>query len=181
MSPVVGFARGLAAHPEGLPVCELAWLEAPLAARLAWLCEVPEWQEVERWPSGRVFGEAAEYRWQRRKDGIHAVLLLEEGDLPAPFGGPIALERLGESALVLWGEWVDPELDPAGNRDCGPHFYAPEIPAIQTYPLHLSGAPGPGETPRLRTRLYRDPKGGRGEFLRCVGVELRRDEGDDHG
>jgi hypothetical protein len=179
MSPVIGFARGLAAHPEGLPAWELAWLEAPLAARLARLAEVPDWREIERWPAGRVFGEAGEYRWQRRENGlIHGVLLLEAGPLPAPFDGSVELEPVGEPvALVLWGEWVSPEVEGAGNPDGGPLFYAPEIPEIQTYPLDLPKAPGADETPRLLTRRYRDLKGERGEFLRCLGVALLRDEG----
>jgi hypothetical protein len=182
MSPVIGFARALPAHPEGLKF-PFAWLEAPLAARLTRLADVPDWRDAAAWPAGRLFGEAGEYRWQQRGDGLHAVMLLESGPLPAAFTAapPLDLELVHEAALVLWGEWVDPERDPEGNPDGGPRFFAPEIPEIQTYPLELEGVPGPEATPRLVARLYRDAAGEHGEFLRCVAVEMRRDEGAEDG
>ena len=180
MSPVIGFARELAAHPQGLPeLMEPAWgwLEAPCAVRLDWLCELSDWQDAARWPAGRIFGEAGEYRWQRWGERLHGVLLLETGPLPPQFAGVIEL-RPGEDAdLVLWGEWVDPDEDREGNPDRGPRFFASEIPEVVAYPLELTGKPEPGTTPRLKARRYRDLAGRRGEFVRCVGLWLKRDEG----
>ena len=73
-----------------------------------------------------------------------------------------------EAALVLWGKWVDPKIDSQGNPDAGPHFYANEIPHIQTYPIDLQRQPQGNETPRLVVRYYRDNQREQGEFVRCV-------------
>jgi hypothetical protein len=181
VSPAIGFARGLAEHPKGLPELSFAWLEAPLAARLARLDGVPGWDDLETWPAGRVFGRPGEYRWQRCRDGrLHAVLLLESGTLPEPFAAEAVQLRPGRSAdLVLWGEWVDPGQDPESypDPDGGPRFYSPEIPDAQTYPMQLPGSPPPGATPRLTVRRYRDLDGSRGEFLRCVAVRMKVEPG----
>jgi hypothetical protein len=173
LSPVLGYKRGLARHPEGLPTFQYAWLEAPLAARLARLEEAGDWADFEAWPAGRVFGEEGEYRWQRLGDGtLHGVLLLESAVLPAGFEGQVSLTPGEEARFVLWGEWVNPKGDPEGNPDGGPSFYAQEIPEIQRYPIDLNEAPKPGAIPRLRVRRYRDAEGTRGDFIRCVGLEL---------
>ena len=177
MSPVAGFHRNLPGHPEGLPDLPFAWLEGPLEVRLDWTPE--DWKDLNRWPAGRIFGEAGEYRWQRTGSSVHAVLLLEDGALPAPFSGKVELRSRDESALVLWGEWIDPERDPDGNTDHKPLFYAQEIPEPQLYPLERN--PEKGETPRLRIRSYVDAAGERGEFVRCVGIFLKKDEGEDDG
>ena len=167
MRPVIGFKRGLPHHPEGLSF-QYAWLEAPLAAKLARVEEVSNWNSPEVWPSGRLFGEEGEYRWQRLPDGsLHAVLLLESGDLPPGFESPMSLETEEDASLILWGEWVNPEGDPEGNPNRGPLFYAQEIPEIQRYPVE--GGLQPGTLTRLLVRRYRDAEGKRGEFIRCVG------------
>src|SRR6202035_4330084 len=177
MSPVIGFARGLPGHSAADPGFRYAWLEAPLAARLGNLEEVRDWADVKAWPSGRIFGESGEYRWQLEKQGIHAVLLLESGPLPPDFTSPLDLEPLrADSHLVLWGDWVDPDLDPEGNPHLGPRFYAREIPEIQTYPIDLGEKPASDASPRLVTRLYREISGANGEFLRCVTIHMKRDE-----
>ena len=76
MSPVIGYARSLEGHPTGLPNLAYAWLEAPLAAQLARVTEVPQWHDIDVWPAGRLFGESGEYRWQRDVDGtIHGIEL----------------------------------------------------------------------------------------------------------
>ena len=173
MSPVIGFARGLSRHPEGLPFTH-AWLEAPLSARLARLAEVPEWSDPDVWPAGRIFGEEGEYRWQRLPGGLHGVLLLENGPLPPPFESLVDLVPRGESGLVLWGEWVNPDGDPEGNPDGGPRFYSRDVPEIQTYPIDLDRPFSPGDVPRLVVRRYRDQKGVKGEFIRCVGFRIDR-------
>ena len=185
MSPVIGFVHGLAAHPKDLPDLPFAWLEATLAARLVRRDEAPDWSSPDVWPAGRIFGEAGEYRWRRTPSGLHAVLLLESGPLPPPFGSPMELEFVRPADLVLWGEWIDsqadPESYPEGGPQGAPRFYAQEIPDAQEYPLDLDGPPGKDVTPRLRTRLYRDAQGEKGEFIRCVEVLLKPNEGRDHG
>jgi hypothetical protein len=171
---VIGFQRGLAGHPLGLPDFKYGWLEAPLAAKLVRL-EGFEWKDLEAWPAGRAFGPEGEYRWQRLADSrLHAVLLLEAPPLPSGFGPPLVLEEGEEAAFVLWGEWVnpDPKGDPQGNPDGGPRFYAQEIPEIQDYPLDSGEALKPGVTPRLLVRRYRDATGKQGEFIRCVGLSF---------
>ncbi len=183
MSASVAFCRGLARHPppEDLAWAVFAWLEAPREARLARLADVPDWSDPVRWPGGRIFGEAGEYRWRTAPDGLHAVLLVEEGAFPVGFSGPLLLAREageGDSDLLLWGDWVDPAADPEGNPDGGPRFYAREIPQVQSYPLDLAGPPEAGTTPRLTVRRY-VAASGEGEFLRCVRIAMRRDEGDE--
>lgn len=180
MSPVIGFAKALTKHPENLQGLSYAWLEAPLDARLARLADVPNWQDLTVWPSGRLFGEPGEYRWQRNSDGtLHTVLLLENEPLPAEFGPGVPLQQEGESDLILWGKWVNPEEDPQGKPNGGPRFYANEIPRAQPYPLDLQSPLQEGHTPRLVIRRYRTVKEDAGEFLRCVGFELRGREEED--
>lgn len=178
MSPAIAFARGLREHPP-LPELEYAWLEAPLAAELAFARDVPGWRDPGRWPSGRVFGPAGEYRWRTADGGLHAVLLLDAGDMPPGFGAPLALEEVAESPLILWGDWVRPEDDSEGDADGGPRFFANELPGYQDYPLALDRRPAETDAPRLVVRTYRDAAGREGEFVRCVRVELRPREIDD--
>ncbi len=180
MSPRIAFARGLAEHP-ALPDFDYAWLEAPLAARLGFVRDL-EWRDRRRWPAGRVFGAAGEYRWTTRGEGegraLHAVLLLDSGAMPDGFESPVELHKIrgDDSALLLWGDWVVPEKDRRGNPDDGPRFYTNEIPEVQEYPLVLDGPPAENTSPRLVVRRYRDAAGELGEFVRCVGVELRANE-----
>ncbi len=177
MSPQVGFVRSFRRHPfnPGKDEFPYAWMESPLAARLARLGDIPDWGDMKKWTSGRIFGEAGEYRWEISPDGLfHAVLLLENLAIPEGFSGVTELILEEETGLVLWGRWVDPAVDPQGNPDDGPRFYAEELPRIQTYPVESGGPPQEGETPRLLVRRYRDATGGKGEFLRCVSVKLRR-------
>ncbi len=179
MSACIAFAR-LAGHPAGLPDFAYAWLEAPAAARLARRQEVADWADLAAWPAGRLFGPAGEYRWQRHRaeEGVHAVLLLEPAvPMPAGFSAPLDLVRTREAHIVLWGEWVDPQRDREGNPDGGARFYARELPEIQTFPLDREVLPPPaGATPRLTARWYRDAVRQRGEFVRCVGLAMLRDE-----
>lgn len=184
MNPVIGFARKLPGHPTFLQnlTFRYAWLEAPLAARLACLADVPNWQDLTVWPAGRMFGESGEYRWLRNADEtLHAVLLLETPSLPEGFEGCLELSQEGESALILWGEWVDPKKDPQGNLKGGPRFYANEIPYIQTYPISidLNNPPTENQTPRLVIRRYRAVNKDVGEFVRCVSFTLKgREKGE---
>jgi hypothetical protein len=172
MSPLIGFRHGLEEHPQDLPDFRYAWLESPLEACLAWKGQ--GWRNHERWPAGRLFDERGEYRWQRRGNLLHAVLLLEGEALPEPFEGAVRLQLVEDADLLLWGDWVDPARSLEENPEGQPLYYAQEIPEAQLYPL--DGEPAKGEKPRLRTRRYVDVDGEQGEFLRCVSVLLMPDE-----
>lgn len=194
MSPAIGFARLLTRHPDfaalGLDF-HYAWLEGILEAKLTWLKDADDWFNISRWPAGRLFGQAGEYRWQAETDGtLHAVLLLENDSMPPPFGegAELTLTIEGEDSLiVLYGEWVDSKQDPGGNPDGGPWFYAREIPRPQCYPLEIDpqamrrAEKGPAPLPRLVVRRYSHiPVGARdfdhGAFSRCVEVTLEARE-----
>jgi hypothetical protein len=184
MSPRIGFAENLGAHPSDFPDLPFVWLEAPLRARLAFRSDVKDWDRPEVWPAGRVFGPLGEYRWQLNEQtgALHGVLILEDGmDFPDCFQGVLELgtqrdHDLSESEdsddLVLWGEWVNPE-DPTRNPDSGPVFYAGELPLDQRYPIKpfLSPSAG-GGIPRMTVRRYRAKDAALGEFIRCVEIRM---------
>lgn len=181
MSAVLGVARGLDGHPEGLPAFEYAWLEAPLEVLLAPADDAADWRVLERWPEGRLFGAAGEYRWRLGDDGLHAVLLLDRGELPSPFEHRLDLEPFGESRRFLHGEWIDPEADAAANPDGGPRFFDPALPGVQTYPVDLEEPKHHGKVAALTVQRYRDAEAREGEFLRCVGFTVWRSQEDRHG
>lgn len=172
MSPRVGFARGLAGHPDGLPDLPLAWIEGLLEARLVETAEATDWQDISCWPEGRLFGAAGEYRWRRGESGgLHAVMLLEDGPLPEPFEAGPELESLGDREVHLWGQWAGPAGDPRAGSATGAWFYAPELPTAMAYPVDLGTPPHNGKEAVVRVRRYRDRSGGQGEFLRLVDVK----------
>jgi len=187
MSPVIGRWLG-SDHPADLAFDPaFAWLEGVLEAQLCAISDASDWRDP-RWRAGRLFGPGGQYRWQRRGEKIHATLLLEDGPLPAGFRAPLDLTLLdgeeGETTYILWGEWVDPQRDPAANPDSGPLFYEGQIPDVQTYPVAMEARPEAvkvkGEEKAatracLRIRRYGTPEGADvgqcGEFQRCVSVE----------
>ncbi len=183
--PVIGFAKNLSAHPEFLPEVindfRFAWLEGVMEAKLDYFKNVTQWREVERWPSGRIFGPSCEYCWRwSPSGGIHALLILDNYDLPKPFTGKLDLKITKDSQMILWGDWIDPETDPTANPDGGPRFYAPEIPLVQTYPVSINKALKSNSTPRLCIRRYshmpEDNVKSKGEFARCFGILLLPDD-----
>ncbi len=178
MTAMIGFHRSLPHHPPTLASFgfSFAWLEAPMKACIARIADVSDWENIDLWPAGRVFGEAGEYRWQRTGEGrIHAVLLVEHEQFPDDY---LAWQRQElkkhgrDSALILWGTWVTPEKDNQANPHGGPLFYANEIPHIQTYPIDLDGPVRDEQTPRLIVRRYCATKAEGGEFIRCVSLML---------
>ncbi len=181
MSAVIGFVKDLTGHPAGIEKdFKYAWLESPLGkARLTLIAD--NWNDVKRWPSGRLFGGRGEYRWQCLEDGrLHKVLLLEDPPLPDHFQGRLDLKNIEEDKkddhLVLWGEWIDPKKDPESNPNGEPIFYANEIPQVLAYPLDFKSRPEENETPRLIIRRYRDIAGKEGEFVRCVWVTMKAED-----
>lgn len=192
MSPIIGFAKDLKRHPDLADLMNsfrYAWLEGMMKAQLAHKDEVPNWDNLEEWPAGRLFGDKGEYRWQSNPAGpdksIHAVLILDEGNLPEDFKGqqdkgPLAIEKDGnDSSIILWGEWIDHENDSENNPAGGPLFHANEIPKVQRYPIkfdkaEFEQAKKDRQTPRIVVRRYRHEH--KGEFMRCVGFEMKNDE-----
>lgn len=175
MSAVIGFAQTLSVHPalRWNSLFSYAWLEAPLAACIARLADLPRWQDLTAWPSGRLFGSLGEYRWQRNADGsLHAVMLLDDPPLPAGFEGILEVRQEDEVSLILWGNWIDPN-DPQGNPDGGPRFYANEIPHAQLYPIDMRIPPTEGQAPRLVIRRYRALDKNAGEFSRCMDFTMQ--------
>jgi hypothetical protein len=173
VSPLIGFARTLADHPTLEDyVFTYAWLEGRMEACLDYCESIPDWREIRKWPSGRVFGEHAEYRWQsKRTDEIHAVLITDENILPNGFAPlEISADEEGATSLLLWGEWIDPQGEPSANPDGGPLFYTREIPGILKYPLPPLEASQKEKTPTLTVKHYRHPE--KGEFQRCVGIVM---------
>ena len=184
---LIGFAKDLKRHPDLADLTNsfsYAWLEGIMQAQLAHKDEVPNWNNLEEWPAGRLFGDKGEYRWQSNlghDKSIHAVLILDEDNLPEDFKGqhnkePLAIEKDGnDSSMILWGDWIDPKDNPAG----GSLFYANEIPKVQSYPIKLDKAEfeqakKDRKTPRIVVRKYRHED--KGEFMRCVGFKMENDE-----
>jgi len=157
-----------------------AWVEGHMEAKLAYYRQLSDSHDIQRWPTGRIFWEKGEYRWKRLgEDSIHGVLLLEQESLPHPnpFNSSLTVASYSDSALILWGAWLDHESMP--NLAENPRFYAAEIPQTQTYPIPLDGVnltDAGKKTPRLIIRRYCHPE--RGEFLRCVTLDLQGDEED---
>lgn len=176
MSSVIGFTTKLNNHP-CLPLdinFSYAWLEGTVEARLVYLKQAHDWNILDTWPAGRIFGGKGEYRWQRnagKTNTLHAVLILDEGKLPEAFEGVLEITKEKDSHLILWGEWIDPEKDPKGNPGGSPIFYARDIPKAQTYPIQPEKAREQGKAPCLIVQRYRHES--KGEFLRCVCLDMR--------
>ena len=177
MSAQICYLKNIDQHPEiDVEQMPYAWLEAPHDAKLTWRHQdIPNWEEVAKWPQGRLFGEHAEYRWQTRPCGtLHIVLLVDKEAEPdyvtlLADNKPEALNDAVDAHLLLWGEWIDPEQDSYSNPDGSMKFYANEIPKILDYPLNpqIIGQ----QVPCLTIRRYRHEE--LGEFVRCVRVELQ--------
>ncbi len=183
MKSIIGFATNLFDHPDLPNIFNYAWLEGSSEAKIAFLSEVSDWNQLGKWPAGRLFGESGEYRWQRNtvqtEGKIHAVLILDDdGDLPEIFEGRLEIVKEGSVApLILWGEWVDPEKDSKCNPHGGPVFYAREIPVAQNYPIPIEQAKEKDKTPCLIVQKYRhkqnESEDFKGEFIRCVNVHMQ--------
>lgn len=169
MSPSIGFVRSAKGHPiEKNDGFEFVWLESPLSAVLDYADNVKDWNDMTKWPSGRLFGDKGEYRWKINSDDtLHCVLLLDDGHPPDDFKENIELEKPAdedEHALFLWGGLE------GQNKDRS--FYANELPKPQSYPV--KGAPMAGEYLSLVVRTYRaKDRDDMGEFARCVSVKTK--------
>lgn len=181
MNPVIGFARNLTEHPTLNHSFKYVWMEGITKAKIAFLSDVLDWRSLEEWPSGRLFGPYGEYRWKKREnDQVHAVLILDNHELPEFFTGQLELEEIDNSNLILWGDWIDPDKEQKDNPDGGPRFYAQEIPQILSYPVAGDEAAKNGNTPRLTIKRYRhkprESEEYEGNFMRCVEIKMVPDE-----
>ena len=175
MSPIIGYASELKSHPALPNIFRYAWLEGNMEATLAFIADEPDWHRIEQWPSGRLFGDVGEYRWQAvSTNGLKAVLILDEGVLPEGFSGIETIEKYDDSSFILWGEWIDPEKDLESNPGGGPVFYAREIPGILKYPVPSEQDMEHGKSPSLVVRRYRHET--KGEFVRCVGLTMKSED-----
>lgn len=184
MSPRVGCAGELGAHPSLPESFKYVWLEGGMKARLDLLSRVPDWNDLLTWPAGRVFGSDGEYRWQARIIGwpVHAVVILDTNFHLEGFDEWIEVSLAEEEPcadLILWGDWIEPGADPEANPEGGPRFYAREIPGVLEYPLDGQSPDRPGETPRLSVRRYRSAQ--HGEFIRCTGFRMKGEDGPNYG
>lgn len=186
MSSIIGFAKGLTSHPDLPDIFQYVWLEGLSEAKMAFLNDVLNWNIIDTWPAGRIFGELGEYRWQRsanRASTIHAVFILDEGKLPEVFEGRLEIEKEKENgkdrdlSMILWGEWVDPKNDAKSNPDGGPIFYAREIPKPLTYPIEFQPEKERGKTPCLIVQRYHHKS--KGDFLRCIRLDIEREKRED--
>ncbi|MEW6519073.1 MAG: hypothetical protein AB1461_06630 [Thermodesulfobacteriota bacterium] len=179
MSPLIAYAENLVNHPALPGSFQYAWLEGVMKAKLVVLKNAPE---LAVWPSGRIFGDIGEYRWHfRGHNQLHSVIILDdEKQLPGAVNwqGKLWLESEKEDIeeMILWGGWVDPELDPESNPEGGPYFFANEVPVVHHYPFHLTPAElkkawEKEKTPRLVIRRYCHQE--KGEFVRCVGFTMK--------
>lgn len=178
MSVFVGFLKNNDGHPELPEAFSFAWLEGTMNTKLVRMNEAPNWNDLEKWPSGRIFGDTCEYRWERKADGkLHAVFINDDGKLSEDFSGEIQIVEIGKpDTMILWGEWVDPERDKEGNPNGGPLFYDRSIPRIQSYPIEPNDAKQDKKYPCMKVKRYRHkPEGSEkylGEFIRCVSVSM---------
>lgn len=177
MRPVIGVVSKMKTHPElSMGYFRYVWLEGKMEAKIAYVRDISDWNNLDKWPAGRLFGDTGEYRWQRNSDStVHGVILSDDGRLPEEFEpGRLELERdshESDSNLILWGEWIDPSRGLQGNPDGAPLFYTQEIPQVQTYPLSSDEAKKVKKTPRLVVRRYRHES--KGEFIRCVDLIMK--------
>jgi len=178
---VIGFIKNLDSHPELSSILNdicFAWLEGIMRAKIDYFQNLNDWKDLERWPSGRIFGPSCEYRWRSSQDeGLNVVLIMDERDLPGSFEGKVIIEKTRDENMILWGDWINPEIDKDSNPDGSARFYAPELPLIQSYPLPSDDTQKPNHSPVLCIRRYQcssmDEKGGlQGEFARCVNVTM---------
>jgi len=105
MGPVIGVASNMQTHPELSMDCfRYVWLEGKMEAKIAYVRDVPDWNNLDKWPAGRLFGDAGEYRWQRNPDNtVHGVILSDDGRLPEKF-------ESGRLELTKKPDWSDSNL-----------------------------------------------------------------------
>ena len=116
------------------------------------------------WDHGRVFGAPAELRWNRRRDGRVDLVLLTEGQVPAPQGwrplhllesDPTGTEvRVEDGSIALRGVSRRHSRSPYGGGPEQPAEWTDtQIPRGLTYPLSQDEQE-PLRWVRLRVKKY---------------------------
>jgi hypothetical protein len=125
-------------------------------------------ESAQTYPVGVAFGPRAELRWRKRRDGLHVVLISDDGvGLPGA-EKPCALrpvpEEQGKSLqCYLWGEWDGTAQCHVERRIPRPLRYPGQtgtrvVLRLKRYKLELAvPAAGPGgvETQQTVTRISR--------------------------
>jgi len=181
MTPAISCKTDLAKHPN-LPDTDefqFAWVESATGVRLDTLPNISTWNDINQWPSGRIFGHNGEYRWQAGQGGnIHGVYISDCGHLLENCSSCIEFNTYGsgppeDTSFFLWGEWINPQSDLLDNPSGAPFFFAPEIPQKIVYPMDKTEAGYPSGHPLMIVRKYYHEE--HGEFLRCVGFEMGKE------
>ena len=167
---IISFLRRQSGFPDALDWSgfRTAIVESDAGIECVALGDANDVELVQPYPVGVAFGPRAELRWRKRREGLHLVLISDDGvGLPGA-GKPQALRAVpageGESLLCyLWGEWDEtaqchverriprPLRDPAQT---GPRVAL----RLKHYELELTvPAAGPGgvETEQTATRISR--------------------------
>jgi hypothetical protein len=108
----ISFLRGQAGFPDALDWSgfQTAIVESDAEIECIALGDANDLELVQAYPVGVAFGPRAELRWRKRRDGLHLVLISDDGAGLPEAGEPRSLqpapEEEGESLqCYLWGEW----------------------------------------------------------------------------
>ena len=141
---VISFLRGQSGFPEALDWSgfRTAIVESEAEIECLALANADDAELARTYPVGVAFGPRAELRWRERREGLHLVLISDDGaGLPEAMK-PRALRPMPEEEgepfrCYLWGEWD-------GTARC--HLER-RIPRLLSYP---------GQTgPRVALRVKR--------------------------
>ncbi len=109
---VISFLRGQPGFPDALDWSGFptAIVESDAEIECLALGDANDAELAQGYPVGVAFGPRAELRWRQRRDGLHLVLISDDGAGLPEAGKPHALrpvpEEEGESLqCYLWGEW----------------------------------------------------------------------------
>jgi len=133
--PAMAYAKAVHSPAELLAGLGLKYgfLEGPTKSDLeVWSGEdIPalRWEDYDK---GVLFGETAEVRFRKRRNGTYHLLLVADDPIEAPWQGARELKEVGTSSVILWGE---PDSVHGG-------WYEGRIPRRLPYPFPPSGTKG---------------------------------------
>jgi hypothetical protein len=124
MTAFVSALPGCATFTALLPWADLQYaiVEAPWEVRFLALPAGPEFLP-EGYPSGRLFGDLAEVRWRKRRNGLFHVVLIHDEGVALNGAKPEALQP-GEpdpSRFLLWKESGEPRIPKPIQYPGGPY------------------------------------------------------------
>lgn len=166
----ISFLRGQAGFSDALDWSgfRTAIVESDARIECIALADANDLELVRAYPVGVAFGPRAELRWRRRRDGLHLVLISDDGAGLPEAGKPRTLqpapEEEGESLqCYLWGEWDETAQCHVERRIPRPLRYPGQAGTrmalrLKRYEFELEvPAVGPNgvETERKTTRISR--------------------------